>query len=87
MKKDWFRDFKVMISNWSNKSRIKKNIMTKSNMIVLLLSFSCTVIAQSNLSDTISQPPSTTAPEEIENTIFALALVTFSYNLKQFKKI
>jgi hypothetical protein len=72
MKKDWFRDFKVMISNWSNKSRIKKNIMTKSNMIVLLLSFSCTVIAQSNLSDTISQPPSTTAPEEIENTIFEI---------------
>jgi hypothetical protein len=71
MKKDWFQDFKVIINNWFSKSQIKKSVMTKSNMIALLLIFSGSVIAQSNLSTNVLPTPIPT-PEEDVQTIFEL---------------
>ena len=63
MKKDWFQDFKVIINNWFSKSQIKKSVMTKSNMIVLLLILSGSVMAQSNLSTNIQATPIPSAEE------------------------
>lgn len=71
MKKNGFQNFKLNISNWFNKSQIKKNVMTKSSMIVVLISFSCSIIAQSNLSTNIPTTPLPTPEEEVK-TIFEI---------------